>query len=201
MMISIAATSRQQAQLMAKGIPASAKISWVAGTTALLNENGDALIDCTFCGTEIPLTNKPFLIHSPVNTLKDLQAKGRVGRFCAWDTFIERTLWDVAITDSTDVTWINTLMNELIWKFCVVQDKPGLIAPRIVCNIINEARHALHAGISTKQEIDLAMKLGTNYPYGPFEWASKIGIDNIDTLLARLAIQQSFYQPAEVKFE
>jgi 3-hydroxybutyryl-CoA dehydrogenase len=29
--------------------------------------------------------------------------------------------------------------------------------------------------ISTKAEIDIAMKLGTNYPYGPFEWSEKSG--------------------------
>ncbi len=42
--------------------------------------------------------------------------------------------------------------------------------------IINEAWHALAEEVSTKNEIDTAMKLGTNYPYGPFEWAEKIGL-------------------------
>ena len=41
--------------------------------------------------------------------------------------------------------------------------------------IINEAFLALQEGVSTKEEINTAMKLGTNYPLGPFEWVEKIG--------------------------
>ena len=42
--------------------------------------------------------------------------------------------------------------------------------------IINEAYFTWEAGTSTKEEIDIAMKLGTGYPYGPFEWGEKIGL-------------------------
>ncbi len=45
--------------------------------------------------------------------------------------------------------------------------------------IVNEAFFAFGEKISTIEEIDMAMKLGTNYPNGPFEWAEKIGIENI----------------------
>lgn len=197
MMIGIAASEQQRAQLIVKGIPIFATISWVDSTDELLSTNADVLIDCTFCYPQLPSTEKPFLFHSPVNTLADFQAKGKVGRFCAWNTFLERKLWDIAIiTDSTGDTWVNRLTDELGWKFCIVQDEPGLIAPRMISNIINEARYVLQAGISSQSEIDLAMKLGTNYPYGPFEWADKIGTDNIDSLLMKLAGQQSLYQPA-----
>src|ERR1700710_2457559 len=47
---------------------------------------------------------------------------------------------------------------------------------RVVAMIINEAYYALDAGVSSKESIDLAMKLGTGYPYGPFEWADRIGL-------------------------
>lgn len=199
MTINIAATTLQKEQLMVKGIAASAPINWVANTRELLKGNGDVFVDCTFCSGQLPRTDRPLLIHSPVDTLNDLQAEGRVGRFCAWNTFLERKTWDVALTTMADNTWINTLSDELGWMFCFVQDEPGLVAPRIVSTMINEARYALQAGISTQQEIDLAMKLGTNYPYGPFEWEGKIGIENINALLTRLSRQQAFYQPAGVK--
>ena len=52
--------------------------------------------------------------------------------------------------------------------------------------IINEAFIALREGVSTKEEINTAMKLGTNYPYGPFEWAGKIGIERVNALLDKL---------------
>ena len=56
-----------------------------------------------------------------------------------------------------------------------VNDQVGLIAPRVICSIINEAYLALEEGVSDKEQIDLAMQLGTNYPLGPFAWANKLG--------------------------
>lgn len=56
-----------------------------------------------------------------------------------------------------------------------VKDQIGFIAPRVIACIINEAYLALQEGVSTKDQIDLAMQLGTNYPLGPFAWADKIG--------------------------
>jgi 3-hydroxybutyryl-CoA dehydrogenase len=37
------------------------------------------------------------------------------------------------------------------------------------------------------------MKLGTNYPYGPFEWSEKIGLKNIYNLLQRLSKTETRY--------
>lgn len=51
----------------------------------------------------------------------------------------------------------------------------------------------MEEGISTREEIDIAMKLGTNYPYGPFEWTEKIGIQKIASLLYKLSKNQSRY--------
>jgi 3-hydroxybutyryl-CoA dehydrogenase len=62
--------------------------------------------------------------------------------------------------------------------------------------IINEAYFALEENVSTKEEIDIAMKLGTNYPYGPFEWAKKIGLKNVVRLLTELSLSEKRYQPA-----
>ena len=62
--------------------------------------------------------------------------------------------------------------------------------------IINEAYFTVEDHVSTKAEIDTAMKLGTNYPYGPFEWAELIGTANILALLQKLNTTDSRYQPA-----
>ena len=72
-----------------------------------------------------------------------------------------------------------------------------MITPRVIAMIINEAYFTLQAGVSTKEEIDTAMKLGTNYPYGPFEWADKIGLNRIKTLLQTLSKTDTRYLPAE----
>jgi 3-hydroxybutyryl-CoA dehydrogenase len=61
--------------------------------------------------------------------------------------------------------------------------------------IINEAYFALDEKVSSKEEIDIAMKLGTNYPFGPFEWSNKIGIKKICDLLNVLKEINPRYQP------
>ena len=40
------------------------------------------------------------------------------------------------------------------------------------------------------------MKLGTNYPYGPFEWSKKIGLKKIYDLLTLLAKTNARYEPS-----
>ena len=67
-----------------------------------------------------------------------------------------------------------------------VDDRVGMVTPRIVCMIINEAYYTVQEGTASRQDIDLAMKLGTNYPYGPFEWCEKIGIASVYRVLKRM---------------
>ncbi len=56
-------------------------------------------------------------------------------------------------------------------------DYPGFIVNRILVPMINEACFALMEGIATVEEIDTAMKLGTNQPMGPLELADFVGLD------------------------
>ena len=60
-----------------------------------------------------------------------------------------------------------------------VADGPGLVRARVVCCLINEAVSALMEGVASPEDIDQAMKLGTNYPYGPLEWGDLIGLDTV----------------------
>ncbi|MBH8606385.1 3-hydroxyacyl-CoA dehydrogenase family protein [Thermoactinomyces sp. CICC 10521] len=64
-----------------------------------------------------------------------------------------------------------------------VGDQPGLVFPRILSLLVNEAAFALSEGISSKEEIDTAMKKGTNLPFGPLEWADRVGIEQIAAVL------------------
>ena len=70
---------------------------------------------------------------------------------------------------------------------------PGFPRHYVINPRINEAFFALEDGVSTMDEIDLAMKLGTNYPYGPFEWHNKIGLQNIYNLLKSLSEKDKCY--------
>ena len=68
----------------------------------------------------------------------------------------------------------------------VVQDRVGMVMPRILCMLINEAAFAVMENIASPQDIDTAMKLGTNYSFGPIEWADKIGVKNICAVIEAL---------------
>jgi 3-hydroxybutyryl-CoA dehydrogenase len=57
---------------------------------------------------------------------------------------------------------------------------------RILVALIAQAAHAEQRGVATSDDIDTALKYGTNYPNGPFEWARRIGGDACDTLLDEL---------------
>lgn len=134
--------------------------------------------------------HQPIFISSVTATLKELELPKNIHRFNGWNTFIKREEWEIATNDEHAVK--NTF-ERLGWKYIIVKDEPGMIAARVISMIINEAYFALGDDISTKDEIDIAMKLGTNYPYGPFEWAEKIGLENIYDLLQKLAEDDDRY--------
>jgi 3-hydroxybutyryl-CoA dehydrogenase len=67
-----------------------------------------------------------------------------------------------------------------------VGDAPGLVLGRIVCQLVNEAHFALEARVSSAADIDTAMRLGFNYPRGPFEWAEAIGLERVLAVLEAL---------------
>ncbi|MEZ4436544.1 MAG: 3-hydroxybutyryl-CoA dehydrogenase [bacterium] len=67
---------------------------------------------------------------------------------------------------------------EAMGKTTVVsRDMPGFIVNRVLMPMINEAVVALYEGIGSAQDIDAAMKLGTNQPMGPLTLADFIGLD------------------------
>ena len=51
------------------------------------------------------------------------------------------------------------------------------IAVRILSMIMNEAAFAVGEGVASVRDIDIAMKLGTNYPKGPLKWSDEIGLE------------------------
>jgi 3-hydroxybutyryl-CoA dehydrogenase len=65
-------------------------------------------------------------------------------------------------------------------------DAPGLVVARTVAMLINEAADAVQQGVCTAEGADAAMKLGVNYPAGPFEWLTGWGAAEIVALLDAL---------------
>ena len=69
----------------------------------------------------------------------------------------------------------------------LVENRPGLFLGRVVGSIINEAVIAVHDGVASADDVDLAMKAGVNYPMGPIEWGREIGGGRLTNILRQLA--------------
>jgi len=116
-------------------------------------------------------------------------------RINGWKTFLERPALELVCKPELKQV-VTTMAEALSKQVHFVPDIPGMLAPRVVAMIVNEACFALNEKVSTREEIDTAMKLGTNYPFGPFEWAGKIGMRKIAALLDTLARDDERYIPA-----
>ena len=68
-----------------------------------------------------------------------------------------------------------------------VADRPCFVTSRLIQTLMNEAIFCLYEGVSTKEEIDNALKLGMNHPMGPLELADFIGLDVV------LSMQEALY--------
>lgn len=167
-------------------------IDWIRITSSTENIPGaDAFILLKEKDIElIKTTNKPILLNAVSVTLKEINAPSNVVRINGWKGFLKRKKWEVAGLVGEEVAAIFAAMQKEIF---IVADAPGLVAARPIAMIINEAYFALEEKVSTKEEIDIAMKLGTNYPYGPFEWAGIIGLYRIYELLRILNITDKRY--------
>ncbi len=74
-----------------------------------------------------------------------------------------------------------------------IEESPGLILPRIICMLANEAAFAVQDQVASPDTIDLAMRLGVNYPQGPLAWAGQIGFRQVLQVLEHL--QAEFSEP------
>lgn len=139
---------------------------------------------------------KPVFIGSVLYTLHDLQLQNsKVTRFNHWPFFKDRSCIEFFCSTNHEelFTGIFTQLSLTAYK---TADVHGFVSTRVIANIINEAFFAEGEQVSTKEEIDIAMKLGTNYPYGPFEWSRKIGIEKTILLLQKMATADYRYEPS-----
>ncbi|MEL7002794.1 MAG: 3-hydroxyacyl-CoA dehydrogenase family protein [Bacteroidota bacterium] len=100
-------------------------------------------------------------------------------------TFLGRNVLEVS-SFANDKESLDRGVERLNTEYSLVEDRVGMVTPRIICMIINEAFYTLQEGTAEKGDIDNAMKLGTNYPHGPFEWSELIGIHHVYETLEAL---------------
>jgi 3-hydroxybutyryl-CoA dehydrogenase len=140
------------------------------------------------------LLPRPVIVNSVLHTLEEIG--GDFIRINGWSTFLKGEIVEAsaATEKQEEAEKVFSLLGKKVeW----VPDQPGFITPRVVSMIINEAFFAIEEEVSSREDIDTAMKLGTNYPYGPFEWADRIGRENIFQLLQKLSQQEPRYSPAK----
>ena len=128
--------------------------------------------------------NTSFVSLSQLSLAVNHQVNCTLFGFCGMPTFLNREILEVSLRSDADSNALNRICKLIGTDFIFVDDRVGLVSPRVICMIINEAYYTVQEGTATKEDIDIAMKLGTNYPYGPFEWCSRIGIQQVYKLLA-----------------
>ena len=79
------------------------------------------------------------------------------------------------------------LLQSLGYTVSIIDDAPGMIVMRTVAMLANEAADAVHQGVCSAADCDLAMRKGMNYPRGPLEWADTIGLATVVQVLDHLA--------------
>ena len=67
-----------------------------------------------------------------------------------------------------------------------VGDAPGLVAGRVVAQLINEAAFLIGAGHATAADVDEGLELGVNHPRGPVEWSERLGVRHVVSILDAL---------------
>lgn len=97
--------------------------------------------------------------------------------------FIKRNRKEFSLYRDSDREELESFLNTFGWDYDIVEDRVGMVTPRILAMIINEACYTVQEGTAGMADIDTSMKLGTNYPFGPFEWADKIGVKEIYDIL------------------
>ncbi len=97
---------------------------------------------------------------------------------------------------SDDAYELTRVMAEKMGKTTILsKDSAGFIVNRILVPMINEAIYTLYSGIGSVEDIDAAMKLGTNQPMGPLTLADFVGLDTV------LSIMEVFHESFGDKFK
>ena len=188
--------SNEDFEITRKKLGGSHKYTCVEDTSLALGNFDDQDLIIDFLISENPeniddymdVEGLPVFLNIPKMSLSELyyqheEIKCMLFGFNGLPGFFENDEWEVSTTFDEHKAYLEELMLKLELSYNLIQDRVGMVAPRVVCMIINEAFYTVMEGTASEKDIDLGMKLGTNYPYGPFEWLDKIGVHNVYELL------------------
>jgi 3-hydroxybutyryl-CoA dehydrogenase len=186
----LAALCRQkgiEASLTAESGAVSPNTPLVIETTALDSERKRSMLqklDALLPPASVLLTS--CLGAAVTDLAASLSRPERLFGFATFCPLKERKLIELAAglrTAESTAQQVEKFFSRLGVDTLRVKDAAGLMFPRILSLIINEAARALDEGVASAEEIDLAMRLGVNYPQGPLKWADQIGLDDVLAVL------------------
>jgi 3-hydroxybutyryl-CoA dehydrogenase len=200
MVLAVLAAEAQKEEWNKNKLPATVTVFWADSLQALLMLEADAYFDLQYEWTPERneqyhiIKGKPIFVNEVVLPCSFIGAG--FARINAWPGMLQRPIQEIAVHKNADNQAIITVLQAMGWQYQLVPDIVGMLSARIIATIINEAFFTLGSGVSSKEAIDTAMKLGTNYPYGPFEWTEIIGKDRIIAMLKELSRTDTRYEPA-----
>ena len=200
MIVAVLANEDLKKEWLAKDAGGEVELIWADSLRALTMTEADVYFDLLFEMDNERTERLKQLLPKTVFVNAVAYTTKMIGydfiRINAWPTFLQRSLAEIALPSSVQEKTIAEIFRQLNWQYRVVPDITGMITARIVAMIINEAFYTWGDGVSSREEIDTAMKLGTNYPMGPFEWSEKIGLHTIYELLKELGRTDERYTMA-----
>ena len=134
-----------------------------------------------------------------------LPATSETARFVGFDPLFLPAGSATTLTGAPDLTaevreraemFIRSLGREPVW----MDDVPGMVAPRVVGMLVNEAVFAVQEGVADAETIDLAMTLGVSYPKGLIAWGAELGWGRVLAVLEHLQAEygEDRYRPCQL---
>lgn len=177
----------------------AAQVLFWEGSAAELEAWSEPVLVIDYAGLELPMLDvydglpSGSLVMLPVAEyalyeLKQSNPESTVSLagFNHWPSQLSNAVIELSAFQEEDKPIIANWMQSLSWDYELVQDQIGLVTQRVIAMVINEAYLTLQEGTATAADIDMSMRLGVNYPFGPFEWGQRLGLANILTLLDSL---------------
>jgi 3-hydroxybutyryl-CoA dehydrogenase len=197
MILAVLASDLQKKEIAASAFFKPHELIFSENISLWAHHKADAFVDLSFeAGPEkikflAKLLPKPVLVNAVTDVLEKIHPQ--FIRINGWPGFLKGKYLEASAGKDMQDKAAKMFGGQMVF----LPDEPGFIAARIVAMIINEAYFTWEAGTGSKEDIDVAMKGGTGYPYGPFEWAELIGVERVAGLLKRLAEKNPLYELAK----
>jgi len=175
--------------------------------TTILFDVGDGVSDRaqTICELEARLSKQAVIFidayTTPIGALGTrVQAPARLAAYGILSSLQNQHVVEIVDAEATDEETLAVAQEffaALGKRTMLVGDYAALFLGRLVGSIVNEAVYAVQEGVANADDVDTAMRLGTNYPIGPIAWGREIGGARIARMLTQLANAEGMqYGPA-----